>query len=97
MPTYIGLARMTQKGRESIKDSPTRLQKAKDAIKAAGGKLVGFYMTMGQYDFVTVIEAPNDEAVAKVVLASSGMGTIQFETLRAFTEDEYRKILTGLP
>ncbi len=97
MPTYIGLFRATQKGRETIKDAPTRLQKAKESLKAAGIKLVGFYLTMGQYDYVTILEAPSDEAVAKATLMIGLAGTLQGETLRAFTEEEFQKIVTGLP
>jgi uncharacterized protein with GYD domain len=50
MPTYVGLHRYTQKGIESIKDGPARLDAAKKTLAAAGGKLLGFYLTMGQYD-----------------------------------------------
>ncbi len=49
------------------------------------------------YDLVTISEAPNDEAVAKLTLALGSLGNIQTETLRAFTEDEYRKLIAALP
>ena len=52
---------------------------------------------MGQYDFVIVTEAPNDEAVASLVIATGMQGNIRTETMRAFTEDEYRKIVASLP
>jgi uncharacterized protein with GYD domain len=97
MPTYITLARWSAKGVENVKDSPARLQKAKDAVKAAGGELKAFYMTMGQYDMVIVNEAPSDEAYAKVMLAIAMTGAIRTETLRAFNEEEYRKIISSLP
>jgi uncharacterized protein with GYD domain len=97
MPHYIGLYRYTQKGIESIKGGPARLDAAKKALEAAGGKLIGFYLTMGEYDAVTIAEFPNDEAVAKAALAGASQGYIRTETLRAFTEDEYRKIIASLP
>jgi uncharacterized protein with GYD domain len=97
MPTYITLFNWTQKGVENVKDSPKRLDKAKEAVKAAGGKMQAFYMTMGQYDGVTISEAPNDEAYARTMLALASVGAIKTETLRAFTEDEYRKLIGSLP
>ncbi len=97
MPTYITLFQWTQKGIENVKDSPNRLDKAKAAIKAAGGQMNSFYLTMGQYDGVTISEAPNDEAFAKMMLALASAGAIKTQTLRAFTEEEYRKLIKALP
>ncbi len=97
MPTYIALLEWTQKGMENIKQSPKRLEQAKAATKAAGGEMKAFYMTMGQYDMVGIIEAPTDEAYAKVMLAIGSSGAVKSQTLRAFTEAEYGKIIGGLP
>jgi uncharacterized protein with GYD domain len=97
MPTYIALHRYTQKGIESIKDGPARLDAAKKTLAAAGGKLLGFYLTMGQYDLVTIAEFPDDETAARAGLAGGSQGYLRSETLRAFTEVEYRKIITSLP
>lgn len=97
MQTYITLLRYTQQGIEKIKESPARLDKAKEAIKAAGGELKAFYLTMGQYDAVVISEAPNDEAYTTTILAIASAGAVRTETLRAFTEDEYRKIIAALP
>ncbi|MFQ5830778.1 MAG: GYD domain-containing protein [Candidatus Methylomirabilia bacterium] len=97
MPTYITLLRFTQKGIESIKEGPARLDAAKQAFRAVGAELKEFYLLMGQYDMVVVAEAPNDETVAKLTLTIGSRGTSHSETLRAFTEDEYRKIIAALP
>lgn len=97
MPTYITLLNWTQQGIQNVKDSPSRLEKAKAATKAAGGEIKAFYMTMGQYDMVVVIEAPDDETYAKTVLAIASHGAVKSQTLRAFTEAEYRKIVGSLP
>ena len=97
MPTYITLARWTQEGIEKIKESPARLEAFKQVVKSAGGEVKGFYMVTGQYDMVIVSEAPNDEALAKITLATGSRGSVKTETLRAFTEDEYRKIVAALP
>jgi uncharacterized protein with GYD domain len=97
MPTYISLLRFTQQGVEKIKEGPARLDRAKGAVKAAGGELKAFYLTLGQYDAVAISEAPSDEAYATTVLAIAAAGAIRTETLRAFKEDEYRKIIAALP
>src|SRR5258706_334740 len=64
MPTYISLLRLTGQGAKAIKDSPKRRDAAAKAIESLGGKLVHTYLTMGRYDFVAIIEAPDDEAAA---------------------------------
>jgi len=97
MPHYITLFRFTQKGAEDIKGGPARLDAAKKGIEAAGGKIKGFYLTMGRYDAVAVVELPSDEAMAKIALANASRGSIRGETLRAFTEEEYRKLIASLP
>lgn len=97
MPTYITLLRYTQKGIESVKDSPARMDAAKKMIAAAGGRLIGFYLTMGQYDAVVLGELPDDEAAARIFLTAGSQGFVRSETLRAFPEDEYKRIIAGLP
>jgi uncharacterized protein with GYD domain len=97
MPTYITLIRYTQQGIGDIKESPKRLDAAKQAFKAMGAELKQFYLVMGQYDAVVIGEAPDDETVTKLALSIGSRGAIRTETLRAFTEDEYRKIIAALP
>ncbi len=97
MPTYISLMRWTQKGIENIKEGPSRLDMAKQAFKAVGAELKQMYLVMGQYDLIIIGEAPDDETVAKLSLATGAQGNIRTETCRAFTEDEYRKIIAALP
>ena len=97
MPTYITLFSFTQQGVENIKESPARLDRVKAAIKAAGGEMKAFYLTMGRFDGVTISEAPNDEAYAATLLAIAAAGAVRTETLKAFTEEEYRKIIASLP
>ena len=97
MATYITLIRYTKQGIQNMKESPARLEKAKKAIKAAGGELKAFYLTMGQYDAVVISEAPSDEVYATTILTIASAGAISTESLRAFTEDEYRKIVSAIP
>jgi uncharacterized protein with GYD domain len=97
MPTYITLGRWTQQGIEQIKESPARTDAFKQLVESAGGTVKGFYMVTGQYDLVIISEAPNDDVIAKVALLTGSKGCVRSETVRAFTEDEYRKIVAGLP
>ena len=91
------LVNYTQKGIENIKESPTRLDAARKAFKAMGAELKEMYLVMGQYDMVVVAEAPDDETITKLALSLGSRGAIRTETLRAYTEDEYRKIIAALP
>ncbi len=96
MTTYISLLRFTQQGVEKIKESPARLDRAKAAAKAGGGELKAFYLTMGHYDAVVIAEAPSDEVYAGIMLAIGAAGAVRTESLRAFSEEEYRKIVGSI-
>jgi uncharacterized protein with GYD domain len=93
MQTYITLLRWTSEGAKNIKQSPTRLDAARKAFQAAGVNLKSFYMVTGRYDMVIVSEAPDDISLAKATLSIASQGSVQTETLRAFTETEYRSII----
>lgn len=97
MPTYITLLRYTQQGMEEIKDSPKRLERARAAIQKAGGQLKAFYLTIGRFDALAVVEAPNDETYTTWALTVGSAGAVHTETLKAFTEEEYRKIIAAVP
>jgi uncharacterized protein with GYD domain len=96
MPTYIALLKWTQQGLQNVKQSPSRLDAARKGFEAAGAKMKDFYMVTGQYDMIAVVEAPDDVALAKAILSSTSKGSITSETCRAFTEEEYRRIIGGL-
>jgi uncharacterized protein with GYD domain len=96
MPTYIALLRWTQQGVAKAKDSPKRLDAGRKAFKKLGVEIKDTYLTMGRYDLVCVIEGPNDETVARALLSLGSQGNVQTETLKAFTEDEFRKITSSL-
>ena len=97
MPTFIILANWTEDGIKNIKDSPDRLDAARQAFKDVGAELKEFYLVMGQYDMVLVTEAPNGETISKLLLAIASGGAVSTETLRAFPEGEYRKVIAELP
>jgi len=97
MATYITLLNYTAQGLKAIKESPSRLEKARQLLKSLGGELKSFYLAQGRYDAVVISEAPSDEVAAKFALTIGAQGNVRTETVRAFTEDEYRKIVSGLP
>ena len=97
MATYISLLKWTDQGMRDIKESPQRLDAAREAFSAAGGQLKEFYMVMGDYDAVVVAEFPNDEVYATTLLAIASRGAVNTATLKAFTEDEYRRIIAAIP
>ncbi len=96
MATYVSLTRYTDQGIRNIKDSPARLDAAKKLFQSAGGELKQFYLAMGKYDIVIIGEAPDDEAAAKITLSLGSLGNVRTETLRVFTEGEFRKLVGSL-
>ena len=97
MATYITLLKFTQKGVETIKGGPTRLEQAKKMFSSKGGELKEFYLVMGQYDAVVISEEPDDATAAGLRLGIGALGNVSTETMRAFTEAEYRDIIDKLP
>ncbi|OHE77579.1 MAG: GYD family protein [Verrucomicrobia bacterium RIFCSPLOWO2_12_FULL_64_8] len=97
MKTYISLCNYTAKGIENIKDSPNRLEQVKKLYASVGAKLKDFYLVTGAYDIVVIVEAPDDESVAKATMALGAKGNVRTNTFRAFTEAEYRKLIGALP
>ncbi len=96
MATYISLLRYTDQGIRNVKESANRLDAAKKAFQAAGGELKQFYLAMGKYDIVIVADAPDDETAARITLGLGSLGNVRTETMRVFTEGEFRKIIGSL-
>ena len=97
MPTYVTLVNWTDQGIRNVKDSPKRAEAFEKAVKAAGGQIKEVYLVMGEYDLVVITEAPNDETVARLTLATGSIGNVRTRTMRAFTREETRKIISSLP
>ena len=97
MPTYIGLYSLTDQGIRNIKEAPKRIEEAIKGFEEMGGKLLGFYTVLGEYDYVAICEAPNDELVLTATLALGAQGNIRTKTLKAFTKEEFAEIVKNLP
>lgn len=96
MPTYIGLLEYTDQGIANVRDSPSRLEEARALAESMGGEF-DWYLTFGEHDAVIVAEFPDDETYAQFALAVMSEGAISGQTLKAFTEAEYRDIIDGIP
>jgi len=96
MAKYIVLTDWTDQGIKSVKDSPNRVDKVREAAKKMGCELKKFYMTIGAHDMVVVFEAPDDETMAKLALSLGSAGNVRTTTLKAFSEDSFRKIIGSL-
>jgi len=93
----VMLFHFTHNGIEHVKQSPDRVDKIKNVFHQNGGKIKEFYLMMGQYDSVFIAEAPDDETIARIALLIEAQGNVRSETHRAFSETEFRKIVSGLP
>jgi uncharacterized protein with GYD domain len=96
MATFILIADYTDQGIRTIKDSPKRLDGARDTASRFGARIKDFYLCLGTHDIIAIVEAESDDAMAKFALSLASVGAVRTTTLRAFDEPEYRKIMGGL-
>lgn len=98
MPIFITLAKLTEKGKGMLAD-PDTFAKYTAGIEqmsaAAGGKLIGAYMTMGRYDIVLINEYPNEEVALKMMMLGGARGTGDTETMTAVTLEKAVQIMKG--
>jgi uncharacterized protein with GYD domain len=97
MPTYIILGNFTQEGVTKIKDSPQRLEQARQLSKSLGGELKEFYYTMGQYDFVAIMDVPSNEVALQGMMTIGAIGAVRTESLVAIPADKAAEIIKKLP
>jgi len=93
MSTYLMLTTLTDEGRKTIRDNPERIREVDKEVEVMGVKIVCQYALLGQYDFVNIIEAPNDGIAAKLAINLSARGTLQATTMPAMPVDELIAIL----
>jgi len=97
MPTYIGLVKLTEQGMRNVKETTKRAKSFREMAELAGVKVREILWTMGRYDLMLVIDAPNDETMSRVALRLGMLGNVKTETLKAFSSQEMDEILKGLP
>ena len=96
MPHYVTLMRWTTQGFAGLPKWRERIEEGEGIIEAAGGKLVGVYVTLGRYDVVEIFEAPDDERAVEILLKLNRYGAEHTETLKAFTRTEAENIIKRL-
>jgi uncharacterized protein with GYD domain len=96
MPTYIVLGNFTDQGIRTIKDTPKRMDGVKSIGKQHGVTVTQMYWTLGQYDVVAVLEAPDDTAITAFGLSVGMVGNVRTQTLRAYSSDDMKGILGAL-
>lgn len=93
MATYIALSNFTDQGIRNVKDTTKRADAVKDAAKKFGANMMQIYWTLGRYDLIAIIEAPDDKSATAFALAIGAAGNVRTETLRAFSKEEMNGIL----
>jgi uncharacterized protein with GYD domain len=96
MPHYIVLGNYTEQGIRSAKDSVKRDEDARRMIEQAGGRMQLYY-TLGEYDFVAILEMPSDENLLKFLLQVGNSGNVRTKTLKAWSESEAHRVMSQLP
>ncbi len=97
MSAYIILANFTEQGIKNIKETVSRARAADKTAHALGGRFIGVWWTLGQYDLIAVIEAPDDATATRLLLGVAMQGNVRTLTMRAFSEDEMQGILDAMP
>ncbi|WP_225101493.1 GYD domain-containing protein [Streptomyces sp. CoH27] len=93
MPTYVALLSWTDQGIRNYKDTAKRAESFASAVQKLGAKLLSIYWTVGPYDLVAIVEAPDDETGAAALLQLDGVGNVRSTTLRAFGAEEMQHII----
>ena len=93
MPTYIMLTRLTPDGVKTVKDNPSRVQEVNKEVEQLGVKVVNQWATLGEYDFITVVEAPDERAMAKLSIEMGSRGTVMNQTMTAIDVEDFTSAL----
>lgn len=93
MPTYVTLFKLTDQGAKNIQETPRWIENGTKTWEGMGGRVIGFYIVLGEYDFVGIGEAPNDEVMAAFSATLSSQGKVRLMTLKGFTPEEFARIL----
>jgi uncharacterized protein with GYD domain len=97
MATYVMTFNFTEQGIQKVKDSPARVKAAKETVESLGGEVKAFYAVLGApYDTMFIVEAPDEESVAKMALSVSSRGNVRSATHRAFSEEEFAAVVSGM-
>jgi len=97
MSTYVVLAQFTDQGIRTVKNSAKRAGQAAEMAQTFGCEMKQIYWTLGEYDIVTVVEAPDEQSFMAFGLALGSLGNVRTQTLRALSKDEFTAVIGRLP
>jgi uncharacterized protein with GYD domain len=89
MALYIMMTNLTDEGRKTVKTNPQRIKEVNKEVEAMGVKILAQYVALGQFDFINILDAPDNKMIAKVATELGSRGTLQTNTLAAMTLDDY--------
>ena len=93
MPTFVMLTNLTSEGVQTLKNNPTRVQEVNKEVEQLGVKVKEQWATLGQFDFITVVEAPDEKTMAKVSVELGSRGTMSSQTLAAIPVEDFASAL----
>ncbi len=93
MAIYVMLTNLTDEGRKTVSQNPERIREVNKEVEAMGVKVLAQYTVLGPYDFINILEAPNNETVARVAIKLGARGTLQTLTMAALSLDDFIKTL----
>jgi uncharacterized protein with GYD domain len=93
MPTYVLLSTLTVQGVQTLKSNPERLREVNRDVEELGARVLHQWATLGPFDFVNVIEAPDDATVARISVALAARGSAKFQSLPAFAVDDFLALM----
>jgi uncharacterized protein with GYD domain len=96
MHTYIVLMKLTDQGIKMAKDAPDRIEAGVKSLEALGGKINGFYATLGEYDYIACVDAPNEAVVMHFLLGLGAAGDVRTTTMKALAREEFEEIARKL-
>lgn len=96
MVNYLLLMKLTEQGIKNIKDAPARYNAAFKAWEKAGGKVLGFWIAIGEYDYVAIGESPSDEAALGFAVGLSALGNLRVQSVRLFNTQQFEGVLKAL-
>jgi len=95
VPVYILLSKLTSEGRKTIREKPKRIQEVNREIKSWGAKVLKQYSLLGPYDFLNIVEAPNNEVITRISIELGARGTVEIVSLPAMEIDEFIKLVNN--
>ncbi len=96
MPVYVRLHKLTAKGAQGIKDFENSLKESRKKQESMGIKVIASYATLGEYDFVSIVDAPSDEAAFKISAVLGSIGVVSTVTMRAMPTEKFAEMAKGL-